>query len=620
MSSFVQLKAAREKILEFARAVQKTVWEAVDRGNKDLFDSSIRRLELNELYVAVIGLQGVGKSSLLNALLFSKRVFPMDVDETTGCLTYVRNCDEQGERAEIVFEDGRVEVGPASEDFLRSFVDFQHNPDNIMKVRHVNVYAKAKILEDGIVLVDTPGVLSLTSSTHNVTMDFLPEISLGLFVMRTVPTITQDESTFLATTWRFSQNFIFVQNVYETEKNDLQVSMAKNSAILLDIARQSGLSGGNKIIPVNIHTALSAAMKNDTRLHDESGLSALVNAIEVALTNGPGIVSVQLNGMTIVHGIIQAKEAAGVRLMALASAATQDQEKFDIQQQTAWEELDRIRVEWNETGAEFRDSASECVESFRASVRGGIDEQIDDLERLIESDNLDAGRLSKVANDRLQKAFTSSLKVLEADFRDCIAQYIEATKKSLEKVERVTIDSFNFSIDDMPWSRGGKALGAGAAYVGGLGLGVMGGMVLWALFLEGAAAAAATVPVVGWIIAGGLMTVGLVLNGWASSRIKQKLKDQLRKTGKHLREVTTEDCVKGVKKKIAEIDDALTASMESAVGQQQKNLKMLAADRRKSESERRIIINGLQLAVRELDNAQSGIVELIRKFGGGQSL
>ena len=61
-----------------------------DAGLEERFRKSVADLDSDECVIPVLGTQGAGKSSFLNAVLFGDIVLPVDADETTCIPTVVR--------------------------------------------------------------------------------------------------------------------------------------------------------------------------------------------------------------------------------------------------------------------------------------------------------------------------------------------------------------------------------------------------------------------------------------------------------------------------------------------------------------------------------------------------
>ena len=77
-------------------------------GISDLLRKGREDLQAKVCYISVLGTQGSGKSSLLNALLFGNIVLPVDVDETTCIPTVVRYSDSAEPKAFAVLEDEKA--------------------------------------------------------------------------------------------------------------------------------------------------------------------------------------------------------------------------------------------------------------------------------------------------------------------------------------------------------------------------------------------------------------------------------------------------------------------------------------------------------------------------------
>jgi len=184
------------------------------------------RLYNQEIYLTILGEQGSGKSTLSNALLCGKDIFPMDVNETTNCMTFVTGIDESiYEYAEIEFENDKTKTGPLTEEFLRPYVDEQSNPENQKGVARVKCYAHVDWLEKaGVWFVDTPGVESLNSRNHELTYAFLPRITVAIYLARVNPAITNTELNFLSAIWEKRPMMFFAMNRYDESDDEVDES------------------------------------------------------------------------------------------------------------------------------------------------------------------------------------------------------------------------------------------------------------------------------------------------------------------------------------------------------------------------------------------------------------
>src|SRR6266508_3235055 len=150
-----------------------------------------RRLAGLELEVAVVGEFKRGKSTLLNALI-GVEVLPAGVLPLTAVPTVL----ERGEPVcRVTFTDGHTEehdLGAVAE-----VVTEEHNPGNRLGVQRVVVRLHAPLLDEGVRLVDTPGVGSVLEHNTRATDAYLPSLDAAILVTSADPPISRGERAFL---------------------------------------------------------------------------------------------------------------------------------------------------------------------------------------------------------------------------------------------------------------------------------------------------------------------------------------------------------------------------------------------------------------------------------------
>jgi GTP-binding protein EngB required for normal cell division len=149
------------------------------------------RLAALVLEVAAVGEFKRGKSSLINALL-DRQVLPVGVLPLTAVPTVL----EHGHEGLLVeFADGRREQHPL--DQLARFVTEDANPANTLGVTRVTARLHAPLLDDGVRLVDTPGVGSVHDHNTLTTDAYLPSLDAAVLVTAADPPISKAERAFL---------------------------------------------------------------------------------------------------------------------------------------------------------------------------------------------------------------------------------------------------------------------------------------------------------------------------------------------------------------------------------------------------------------------------------------
>lgn len=187
----------------------------------EIYDRLCASLRVEELLLPVVGVQGAGKTTLLSGLLFDRPVLPTDVDETTSVPTEIRF----GERleAEVEFQDGRVEPIAPTEEALARLVHNEHNPGNRLGIKCLRVRVADDLLRDGLVLVDLPGLGSLTPENRATTEDYARSCVAVLVLVRTTPPLTRHESLIVGSIWPLVPELMFAQNRW-TDESDKQAA------------------------------------------------------------------------------------------------------------------------------------------------------------------------------------------------------------------------------------------------------------------------------------------------------------------------------------------------------------------------------------------------------------
>jgi GTP-binding protein EngB required for normal cell division len=151
-------------------------------------DNLVSRLEEDTFEVALFGRVSSGKSSLLNALL-GTAVLPVGVNPITAIPTKLQYGNAL--KVAVAYRDGRqaqVSIGE-----LSRLVTEQGNPGNSKNIVRVVVEVPSPRLQEGIMLVDTPGLGSLAKRGGAETLAYLPACDLALLLIDAGATLNEED-------------------------------------------------------------------------------------------------------------------------------------------------------------------------------------------------------------------------------------------------------------------------------------------------------------------------------------------------------------------------------------------------------------------------------------------
>jgi hypothetical protein len=191
----VALRSLTSHVLGLANEAHRVLARA---GRFDLaarMDEESRRWRSVPVMVLVAGEVKRGKSSLINALVERPGLLPVGAAVPTAAPLFLSWAAEPGvtvERwVEGLDEPERVEVD--LDDLNRNASD-----DAPEGVRRIDVRLPAAVLEDGLLLVDTPGIGSMSAGHRDLALGLLHHADALLFVTSAEEPLLRSEAEFLA--------------------------------------------------------------------------------------------------------------------------------------------------------------------------------------------------------------------------------------------------------------------------------------------------------------------------------------------------------------------------------------------------------------------------------------
>lgn len=477
----------------------------------------IKNMDNAEVIIPVLGMQGMGKSTLINGLL-KENILPNDADETTCVPVEVKFGTK--ECAIVHFFDKSNTITVHTREELNEYVDNNYNPANEKRVARIELFRNNEMLKNGMVIVDLPGVGSLTKENENTTKRYVENLCSAIFVIPTVPTIRNKESLFIKSLWSQFSKAIFVQNDWGETKDEIRESMDFNNKVLRNIAEELHNPYDNDIVLVNAYNAIAGSLSNDVALVNSSNIRTLYDKIMQLSSNWEkereNVIFTRLKlCIEFVKGIIL-KRLSDIGKSKEQIKLENDKKISEFNQGTI-ELLNKInalksylREQEDEIYFIAKAKSKECSKKIRAAIY-----------KVIDSGVYDGEYLSSAFAD-IQEEETKDFMNEIIDLFMNIKFEVESRFDEIQQIEfenEINIHSVEYSSDSSTkWERGFQL----AANIGGGVVGVLGAGAGAAAIYSALGIAAASGPA-GWVVAGvGLAIYGVFsLLGWRVKKYVQ---------------------------------------------------------------------------------------------------
>lgn len=277
------LEGFRERKLDVTVALQELGEIATSLGAKSLGErlerELVKKLEEDRFHLVVVGEFNHGKSSFVNALI-GEAVLPVGVTPTTAAIHHLKYADapeatvvhQSGKRAALAFSEARkfaVGGGSSADD-----------------VDYLEIGYPAPLLEERIVLVDTPGVNDLSLQRADITYSYIPRADAVLFLLDAGQILKESERQFLNDKLlKASRDKI----VFVITKWDILNEEEKSEALAYARAQLANLVKDPVVFPISAETSLQGKPEQSgmpellahltTFLAEERGRILLDNAL-----------------------------------------------------------------------------------------------------------------------------------------------------------------------------------------------------------------------------------------------------------------------------------------------------------------------------------------------------
>lgn len=477
----------------------------------------IKNMDNAEVIIPVLGMQGMGKSTLINGLL-KENILPNDADETTCVPVEVKFGTK--ECAIVHFFDKSNTITVHTREELNEYVDNNYNPANEKRVARIELFRNNEMLKNSMVIVDLPGVGSLTKENENTTKRYVENLCSAIFVIPTVPTIRNKESLFIKSLWSQFSKAIFVQNDWGETKDEIRESMDFNNKVLRNIAEELHNPYDNDIVLVNAYNAIAGSLSNDVALVNSSNIRTLYDKIMQLSSNWEK----ERENVIFTRLKLCIEFAKGIILKRLSDIG---------------KSKEQIKLENDKKISEFNQGTIELLNKINA-LKSYLREQEDEIYFIAKAKSKECSKKIRAAiykvidsgvydGEYLSSAFADIQEEETKDFMNEIIDLfmnikfeVESRFDEIQQIEfenEINIHSVEYSSDSSTkWEKGFQL----AANIGGGVVGVLGAGAGAAAIYSALGIAAASGPA-GWVVAGvGLAIYGVFsLLGWRVKKYVQ---------------------------------------------------------------------------------------------------
>lgn len=406
---------------------------------KEYFKHFIENLNKKEIIVPVLGIQGAGKSSFLNSILMEDNILPTDVDETTCVPVEVRYGENINEAIIHYLNGTKKNINIEN---LEKYVHNDYNRANNLQVSKIVLYNKSDVLKDNIVLVDLPGVGSLTPENQRTTLEYVNKLVAGIFMIRTNPPITRTEKNFINALWPKLSNTIFVQNKWNDESyDDANEAKEHNEGVLSSISYAHNEEKQINVNIVNVYEAVKAKFTKDVELYENSGI---VNVIDEIKNISKEYNKDLINALN--QRVNEALKNINDRIDTYKSLTLNESKQNDSEKE---EKIKEIKMILSENKKKIRncrayadDEMENIIENSSKIIKENIENLRIELRRIINKGIVDGHRLSLIYKETSDKAINNIMD-------EVLVSISELVKNLNGELEDITIKGFDGTYENI---------------------------------------------------------------------------------------------------------------------------------------------------------------------------
>lgn len=430
--------------------------------------------------IVVVGQFSAGKSTFLNALM-GEKYLPSFTTETTATINFLRSVNESPTKKPLIkvnYKDGKVEsCAEVTLENIEKFVS-TNGVDVAKNILSVEVFLDSKYLNDGVSLVDSPGLNGVLEGHEQITNDQIDRSHAAIFMFNAKQPGSKSDFEKLNMLLRKCNSVLIVLNQkdlvkeYEQSIEDVVRNLKENYAKYFNTDQlpeifpissyQALVARSKRKLDYNGKTDFSADQKQD--LLDSSGIEAFETRLIKYLTQGEKAQKELLSPVEKVHAFLTETEASIANdIEQLSNTVDADEVRLQISQLK--DELETLSVKLNSTRTDIRNKVTDIlrdaemeIKASAADTKASCLNQITDAEDLEELEANARIYTNRVYNKYIQIWEDVSAKV-DRRYRELIAdeynEYASAIEERMREKQggksiefsKINLDGSVFEID-----------------------------------------------------------------------------------------------------------------------------------------------------------------------------
>jgi len=442
--------------------------EETAKNLQDQYDS----LQENEFSIVVVGEFSAGKSTFLNALMGEKYLTSF-TSETTATINFLQHTSamENEHSLKVVYKDPTrsPEYAEATSEDIRRFVSTDSDKKVATEIDHVTLYLDSPFLEQGVRLVDSPGLNGAAEGHAEVTENQVEKSHACIYMFSaTRPGSRTDFDVLASLNEKFNTIFLVLNQIDRVNPNEESVEEIINK-LQMNYARQFPNHSLPKFYPISAYQALAARNKESLEWPSNSGLyvksdeqreelleKSRVLQFEDRLTHflahgektQEGLLTPIKQAATLID---QRQQYIGQLLVRLVDIDGLTQLEDNVEQ--IEQELERVHTELREQKVKIEHDLDDIIDSTGDTIDAEAEKVLFKLTRHVNaiSDPADLEYYMTNVQMRVQSEFVKIVAKIDRNFRSDFQRQLRHTYESVainlrEEKDTVEIDvpDFNF--------------------------------------------------------------------------------------------------------------------------------------------------------------------------------